>query len=322
MHHKIFITEPICPEAITILEKEAEIIQPDFYNNNVESLIKIVKETQVDGIIVRANTVDKNVFLASQKLRVIVKHGVGYNNIDIESAKKYHIPVLYTPYANFESVAEFTVGLLYLLYKKYFDFTLELKSNHNWDKTKYQTIELNKKVLGIIGFGKIGRRVVELVSPLKMKILVYDPFLSAKQLPEEIKKVIFLDELLNESDFVSIHCPSTKNTRYLLGEKEFKKMKKDAFLINTARGDIINENALLKALKNQWISGAAVDTFEKEPPDLSGEIFSLRNLITTPHIGGSAKESSVRMGMTSAKLILKVLNNEINEINDEYFVFK
>lgn len=322
MHHKIFITEPICPEAITILEKEAEIIQPDFYNNNVESLIKIVKETQVDGIIVRANTVDKNIFLASQKLRVIVKHGVGYNNIDIESAKKYHIPVLYTPYANFESVAEFTVGLLYLLCKKYFDFTLELKSNHNWDKTKYQTIELNKKVLGIIGFGKIGRRVVELVSPLKMKILVYDPFLSAKQLPEEIKKVIFLDELLNESDFVSIHCPSTKNTRYLLGEKEFKKMKKDAFLINTARGDIINENALLKALKNQWISGAAVDTFEKEPPDLSGEIFSLRNLITTPHIGGSAKESSVRMGMTSAKLILKVLNNEINEINDEYFVFK
>ena len=188
MHHKILITEPICPEAITILEKEAEIIQLDFYNNNVKSLIKIVKETQVDGIIVRANNVDKNVFLASQKLRVIVKHGVGYNNIDIESAKKYHIPVLYTPYANFESVAEFTVGLLYLLYKKYFDFTLELKSNHNWDKTKYQTIELNKKVLGIIGFGKIGRRVVELVSPLKMKILVYDPFLSAKQLPEEIKK--------------------------------------------------------------------------------------------------------------------------------------
>lgn len=321
MYHKIFITEPICPEAITILEKEAEIIQPDFYNNNVESLIKIVKETQVDGIIVRANTVDENVFLASQKLRVIVKHGVGYNNIAIESAKKYHIPILYTPYANFESVAEFTVGLLYLLYKKYFDFTLELKSNHNWDKTKYQTIELNKKVLGIIGFGKIGRRVAELVSPLNMKILVYDPFLSSRQLPEGIKKVS-LDELLSKSDFVSIHCPSTKNTRHLLGEKEFKKMKKDAFLINTARGDIINENDLLKALKNKWISGAAIDTFEKEPPDLSGEIFNLRNLITTPHVGGTAKESFVRMGMTSAKLILKVLNNKINEIDDEYFVVK
>jgi len=322
MHRKILITETICPEAITILEKEAEIIQPDFYNNNVESLIKIVKEVQVDGIIVRANTVDENVLLASQKLKVIVKHGVGYNNIDIESAKKYHIPVLYTPYANFESVAEFTVGLLYLLYKKYFGFTLELKSNHNWDKTKYQTIELNKKVLGIIGFGKIGRRVSELVSPLKMKILVYDPFLSTKQLPEGIKKVISLDELLNESDFISIHCPSTKNTRHLLGEKEFKKMKKDAFLINTARGDIINENALLKALKNQWISGAAIDTFEKEPPDLFGKLFNLDNLIVSPHVAGTAIESFIRTGMTSAKVILKVLNNKINEIDDKYFVVK
>jgi len=321
MHHKILITEPICPEAITFLKKEAEITQLEFHNNNVKSLIKIVKEIQVDGIIVRANTVDENVFLASQKLRVIVKHGVGYNNIAIESAKKYHIPILYTPYANFESVAEFTVGLLYLLYKKYFDFTLELKSNHNWDKTKYQTIELNKKVLGIIGFGKIGRRVAELVSPLNMKILAYDPFLSSRQLPEGIKKAS-LDELLNKSDLVSIHCPSTKNTRHLLGEKEFKKMKKDALLINTARGDIINENDLLKALKNKWISGAAIDTFEKEPPDLSGEIFNLRNLITTPHVGGTAKESFVRMGMTSAKLILKVLNNKINEIDDEYFVVK
>ena len=292
------------------------------FNNNVESLVKVVKETQVDGIIVRASVVNKDVIQASKNLKVIIKHGVGYNNIDIGVAKKLHIPVLYTPDANFESVAEFTVGLLYLLCKKYSSFDQELRIRHNWDKNKCQTFELKNKCLGLIGLGRIGRRVVGLVSPLNMRILVYDPYLPLNQFPVSVKRVMFLDELLKKSDFVSIHCPSNKETHHMLEEDELKKMKKSAYLINTARGDIIKETAIIKALKNHWIAGIAIDTFDKEPPDLSGELFNLSNLVATPHVAGTARESFIRMGINSAELILKVLNNRINEIDDRFFVVR
>jgi len=319
MKYKILITEPIHSKANTLLKKQTQIIQPISFNND---LVKIVKENQVDGIIVRANIINRDVIQASKNLKVIVKHGVGYNNIDIGAAKKLHIPVLYTPDANFESVAEFVVGLLYLLVKKYSSFDQELRIRHNWDKNKYQTIELQNKYLGLIGLGRIGRRVADLVSPLNMGILGYDPHLPSHQFPVSVTRVMFLDELLKKSDFVSIHCPSNKETHHMIAEDEFKKMKKSAYLINTARGDIIKETAIIKALKNHWIAGMAIDTFGKEPPDLSGELFNLDNLIVTPHVAGTARESFIRMGLSSAELILKILNNKINEINDEYFVVK
>jgi len=323
MSFKLLITEPISLKAINILNSnKVQLLQPYLENDTID-LFEFIQKNQIDGIIVRGKKLDKKIIMASKKLKVIIKHGVGYNNIDIEAAKSVKIPILYTPYTNTESVAEFTMGLIYLCFKKFIEYNNILKLNKKWDQTKYEIAELNEKTLGIIGFGRIGRRLCEIASPLKMKIITYDPFLSASQsIKGNILITQSLNELLTKSDIVTIHCPLTKNTRHMIGENEFKKMKKNSYLINTARGNIVDESALLKALEESRIAGAAIDTFEEEPLDYSSKLFNIQNLYITPHIAAIAKESYIKTGLMAADLLLKVANNKIDEIHENYFVYK
>ena len=182
---------------------------------------------------------------------------------------------------------------------------------------------MNKKTLGIIGFGRIGRRVYEIAYPLKMKTIIFDPFFSAtKSIKNNIEVTQSLNELLINSDIITIHCPLNKHTKYMIGENELKKMKKNSYLINTARGSIIDETALVKALNKGWIAGAAIDTFEKEPLDFSSKLIKLENLYMTPHIAAIARESYVKTGCLAVNLLLKVINNRINEIDEKYFIIK
>ncbi|MFZ7119583.1 MAG: hydroxyacid dehydrogenase [Eubacteriaceae bacterium] len=326
MNFNLLITEPISLKAINILNKnKVKLFRPylDLEKDKIDA--EFIKKYQINGIIVRGQELDKKIISDSKNLKVIIKHGVGYNNIDIETAKNLKILLLYTPCTNTESVAEFTMGLIYLCYKKYIEFNNILKICKNWNQLKYETVELNRKTLGIIGFGKIGKRVHEITSPLNMKTIVYDPFspsIKNQSIDDKIIIARSLNELLENSDIVTIHCPLTMSTRHMIGEDEFKKMKKDAYLINTARGSIVDERALLKALENYWIAGAAIDTFEIEPLDFSNKLIKLQNLYMTPHIAANAKESFIRTGLLTADLILKVIYNRINEIDKQYYIIR
>ena len=318
---KILITGPtICSEAQKILlGNNAEIIFTDNYNSS-EKIANLVKKQQTDALIVRTGTITREVISSSSNLKVIVKHGTGFNNIDIESANKLKIPVLITPKANLESVAEHAVALIYVLSKKIILHNYEIKINHVWDRNKHQSEELFQKTIGIIGAGRIGLRVIELISPLNMNIVIYDPFTSEKDLPHCVKKVKSLKELLKISDIVSVHCPLNKNTYHLLGKEEFSIMKPSSYLINTSRGGIVDEEALILALEEGIISGAGIDVFEKEPPLFTNKIFKLSNIVTTPHTAGPTKEAFVKMGIAAAKLAIMILEGKVNEIEKIAFV--
>lgn len=318
---KILATGPICYQAKKLIEAKAELILTPPYSSS-EKIAELVKKQQTEGLIVRMGKINREVLAASSQLRVVIKHGTGFNNIDIDAATKLELPVLNTSNANFEAVAEHTVSLIYGLAKKLTFLDYELRINHNWYKTKteYQTGELHYKCLGIIGFGRIGSRVIQLVKPLEMKILVYDPYIFKKNLPNGTDSVKSLKELLQKADIITVHCPLTKDTYHLLGEDELSYMKHNAYLINTARGEIVDEKALINILKKGLIAGAALDTFEKEPPSFNSDIFKLSNVVTTAHIAGNTKESFIRMGVTVAETIFNFLEGKEKEIDKSMFL--
>lgn len=271
-------------------------------------------------MIVRTSKINSDILAASRQLKVIVKHGVGYDKIDIQTAAQLGIPVLYTPKGNYESVAEHTLALIFALSKKLNLLDNEIKIKHTWPKNKYLLDELQDKCLGLAGMGRIGSRLIQLVFPLRMKILVYDPFISEKDFPQGIKKVKTLKEILQKSDIVSIHCPLTEETYHLLNEEELKNMKSTAYLINTARGAIVDEVALIKVLKKRLIAGAGLDVFEKEPLSINNPLLSLDNVILTPHIGGSNQKSLISMGLTAIKLAFQILDGKDEEIDPDFFI--
>jgi len=316
---RVLLTGPLHEKAQKILESRAEVDLVPLYSST-EKIINLMQKQQTEVLIVRAGKISREVLIASPRLRVIVKHGVGYDNIDVKSATELGLPVLATPMANFESVAEHTLALIFALFKKLTLLDYEIKTKKEWPKTKYTMNELQHKCLGVVGFGRVGSKLVQLVSPLKMGILVYDPFVSEKNLPQEIQKVKSIKELTQKSDIVSIHCPLTKETYHLFGEEELNSMKSTAYLINTARGKIVDEVALIKALEKGLIAGAGLDTFEQEPLSPDNLLLKLDNVIVTPHVAGTTKESFIRMGVTAVKLAFQILEGKEEDIPVDNFI--
>jgi len=259
MYWKVLLTEPISIRARKELESRAKVFmlqsnKPD----NDDEIANLVKKESIQGIIVRTSKISRKVLSASSELRVVVKHGVGYNNIDINAASEKEIPVLYTPKENYESVAEHAVGLIYALSKKISLLDYEMKRKHEWNMGKYELQELHKKTLGVIGLGRIGCRVIELLSTLEMDMIVYDPYTSKEKIPSKLEYTTSLIELLRRADIVTIHCPLTESTYHLLGQEEFAHMKTGSYLINTARGQIIDEFSLIDAIKKETLDVAAL----------------------------------------------------------------
>jgi D-3-phosphoglycerate dehydrogenase len=216
------------------------------------------------------------------------------------------IPVMITPNANQQSVAEHTVGLMFALAKKTVLLDKRLRQGH-WDKAVYNGTELRGKCLCLIGFGRIGRRVAELVKPLEMEVMVFDPYLPEEVEVPGVKIVSNLTELLKVADFVSIHCPCTDETRNLIGIEHFKIMKRTAYIINTARGELIQQDALVYALEQGLIAGAGIDTFAVEPATKNNPLWAFENVVVTPHIAGATKEALRNMGCSAVNNIFRVL---------------
>ena len=262
-----------------------------------------------DAILVRLGVVTKQVMNAASNLKVIAVHGVGVDRVDLDEARKRGIVVTSTPLANVASVAEYAVGVMISLIRDIpaCDRTIKEK---RWRRAKYESKQILGKTVGIVGLGNIGSRVAKRLSCFEANIIAYDPYVPAERFEELGVKPVSLHVLMSEADIVTIHVPLTKLTHHMIKEKELGMMRPEAYIINTSRGAVIDEKALITALQDNMISGAALDVFEEEPLDPDNQLLSMQNVILTPHIAGMTAESDRRTAETAAKDILRVLNGE------------
>jgi len=306
---RVVITgDSIAPEAMEILSKKCQVQFAGSYPQPA-LLAEKLRQEKAHALILRTGKAPAEVIQASPNLKVISKHGIGVDTIDVKTATELKIPVLVASSANYESVAEHTLGLMLSLAKDIPWLDSRIRQGL-WDKTQYRGVELHGKTLGLIGFGRIGRRVYELVMPLQMRVLVFDPFLSEEKVPPGITRVQHLEELLKSADIVSLHCPLTEQTKHLIGKKELGIMKKTAWLINTARGEVVDEDALIAALQEGRIAAAGIDTFQKEPPEDLQSLCQAGKIVMTPHVAAATEEAFTRMGVEAAQNVLTILEGK------------
>jgi D-3-phosphoglycerate dehydrogenase len=277
--------------------------------DDTTTIARRVRQFQPDGIVVRKGKITREVLEASPRLRAVCKHGVGIDNIDVEAATELGIPVMITASANFESVAEHALALILTLLRNIHLQHAYTRSG-GWDKSSYQGADLLGKTLGLVGFGRIGRRLCELVEPFRMETLVYDPYLPSEQLPARVNQVTDLSAMLPLVDVLSIHVPLTPETARLIGRQELALLRPQAYLVNTARGGVVDEAALIRALQEGKIRGAALDTFEQEPPDPGNPLLGMDNVVVSNHVGGSSRDALTRMGVGAVRNVLDILSGK------------
>lgn len=295
---KILIADTLDQNAVNKLKNDPKF-EVD-YNNKLtpEELIKIIPNYH--AIIVRSATkVTRKVIEAGKNLKLIARAGVGLDNVDQEAAKERNIHVVNTPACTTISVAELTIGLMIALARRIGKANISMK-NGEWDKKSFQGCELYEKTLGLIGIGRIGQAVAIRAHAFGMNIIAYDAFVKDSPLP--YVKMVSLDELLANSNFISLHIPYDKTTGPILTEKEFSKMKKGVYIINCARGGTISEKALLEALNNGTVAGAGIDVWEEEPTK-NFDLVKHPNVIALPHLGASTDEGQARAGSEVVELV-------------------
>lgn len=310
MSYRIFITgSGIAKEAQQLLREENCTFETGDPKDTPADIARKLREFDPHGLIVRQGKINAEVQDAAKSLKVICKHGVGTDNIDVAAATRRGIPVMFTPLANYESVAEHTLALIFALLRR---IPLEDKRIRSgvFDKKNYNGQEISGKTLGIIGFGHIGRRLAELAAPFKMEVLVYHPSCTREALPPYISKVKKVEEIFPGADIISLHCPLTPETRGMINRNTIAQMKQGVYIINTARGGIVNEDDLFRALQERRVGGAALDVFEEEPPAADHPLLQLDNAIFTTHVAGASDNSLKNMGVDSVKNVLAVLKGE------------
>jgi phosphoglycerate dehydrogenase-like enzyme len=267
--------------AIDILKPFGKIVVAD--DSSEEALLRILDGAV--GLVLRGDGIGSaRVIESAADLVVIGRSGVGYDNVDIQTANAHRIPVIITPGANSQAVAEAALTYMLALSKKMIHWDIQLKQGNWRSRFEQSPGDLEGATLGIIGFGRIGGRLAQLIRPFGMTVLAYDPFITEKAASEQDAALVELDELLQKSDFVSIHALLNEKTRGLINATRLGLMKPGSFLINLARGAIIESlDALHEALRDGTLAGAALDVFEPEPPDVSHPIFKLDNCLTSPH---------------------------------------
>ncbi len=301
---KVLVAAPIHEKALEMLRKAGfEIVYEEYPSE--ERLIELIKD--VDAIIVRSKPkVTRRVIKAAEKLRVIARAGVGLDNIDLEAAEEKGIKVFNAPSAPTQSVAELTIGLMLAVTRKIAYADRKMREGV-WTKKQCLGHELRGKVLGVIGMGRIGSAVARIAyHGFGMKIIYYDVKKCPKEIEEELKaECVDLDTLFKTADIVTIHVPLIPATKHLVNEEKLRLMKKTAILINTARGGVVDTEALVKALKEGWIAGAGLDVFEEEPLPPDHPLTKLDNVVLTPHIGANTVEAQERAGIEVVEKIIE-----------------
>jgi len=321
MKPRVFVTRRIPQVGLDILEKKCELkVNPYHRVLTEEELIEGVKG--MDGLLcLLTDTIDGKVMDTNPKLKIISNYAVGYNNIDVEEATKRGIMVTNTPGVLTDTTADLAWALLMSIARRIVEgdrFTREGKFK-SWAPMLFLGSDVHHSTLGIIGLGRIGRAVARRAKGFEMRVLYTDVKRAPKELEQELRaKFVSLDELLSSSDFVTLHTPLLPQTHHLIGERQLKMMKKSAYLINAARGPLIDEKALVQALKEKWIAGAALDVYEDEP-DLAPGLSDLDNVVIVPHIGSASIATREKMATMAATNLLAGLNGKVppNLVNKE-----
>jgi D-3-phosphoglycerate dehydrogenase len=300
---KVIVCDKLSDEGIKILQDAGFTVECK-YKTPPEELKKIIKDYQ--AAIVRSDTkFTKDIINSADGLKVIGRAGVGLDNVDLEAATKKGIIVMNSPGGNTISTCEHAFAMMLAVARNIPAAHISVK-NKLWERSKFKGVELYSKVLGIIGLGRIGKEMAKRANAFGMEVVAYDPFVPQELAQNIGVKLATLTELLEASDFVTIHTPVTDETKNLISTKEFSLMKPKAFLINCARGEVIDEDALCEALKNKKIAGAALDVYSKEPPfDL--KIMELENIVLTPHLGASTEEAQSNVAIEIAHCIKDAL---------------
>jgi len=296
---KVLVADPMNPDAFEKLKAlpGLEVIMKTGMDE--QELINTIPEFHI-AVVRGATKITRNVIQAASNLELIVRAGIGLDNIDREAAKEKGIQVNNTPAATTTSVAEHALGLMLAAVRNHGKANLSMKA-HKWEKKALSGTELFQKTLGIIGSGRIGLEVARLGSAFGMQVLVYD--IIDVQTDLDLKQVD-LDELLAQSEVISLHLPLNEQTKHMISDAEFAKMKDGVILVNASRGGTVDEKALYEALESGKVRAAGIDVFEKEPPD-EYTLIDHPNVIATPHIGAAAKEGQKRAGFEVVSIIEK-----------------
>jgi len=321
---KILISDPLAEEGIAILKKQKNFQVDVKLKLPPDELKKIIPEYK--ALIVRSQTkVTRDILNYAKNLKYIGRAGVGLDNIDVEAASKQGIIVMNTPGGNSISTAEHAFSLILALSRNIAQANSSVKKGE-WERKKFMGTELYGKILGIIGLGRIGSEVAKRAASFQMKVIAYDPFL----IPERAKSLgiesVKLDTLFKKADYITVHTPLTADTRHIIDGKAIRKMKKGVRIVNCARGGIVDEDALIKAIDSGRVAGAALDVYEKEPPTKTAVVGN-NKIVTTPHLGASTEEAQINVAIDIAEamtdaLLHRGIRNAVNVPSIEPELYK
>ncbi len=312
---RVLVSDKLAEAGLNVL-RDAPGVDLDFRPGMSEDeLCGVIAD--YDGLVIRSATrVTPRVIEAAEKLRVIGRAGIGVDNVDIPAASRRGIVVMNTPTGNSVTTAEHALALLASLARKVPQAVASMREG-KWEKNKFQGREIAFKTLGIIGLGNIGRIVADRAHGLKMKVIGVDPVMSSDRAAELGIELADLEELLARADFITIHAPLTPETKHMINDQAFDKMKRDALIINAARGGIVDEDALARAIEQGKIAGAALDVFVEEPLDSKSPLLALENVLCTPHLGASTSEAQERVAVEIGEQVIGYLQRGIvkNAVN-------
>ena len=318
MRPKVFVTRQIPEKGLKMIEEYYDVEVWDKYTPPPRDVL-LQKAREVDALVtLLTDKIDKELLDNAPRLRIVAQYAVGYDNIDVDYATKRGVYVTNTPGVLTDATADLTWAILLAAARRVVEADKFVrngdywKTGTGWHPMMMLGAHVTGKTLGIIGMGRIGRAVARRAKGFGMRILYYQ----RHRLPEDVErelgaKYVDLDTLLRESDFVSIHVPLTKETYHMIGERELRLMKRSAVLVNTARGAVVDTNALVKALKEGWIAAAALDVFEQEPLPPDHPLTKLNNVVLTPHIGSATIETRTKMAELVAENLIAFYKGEV-----------
>lgn len=302
----VLIAEELSPATVDALGPDFEIRQCD----GADRAELLPALADVDAVLVRSATkIDAEAVAAAKKLKVVARAGVGLDNVDVPAATKAGVMVVNAPTSNIVTAAELACGLLVATARNIPQANAALK-NGEWKRSKYTGVELNEKTLGVVGLGRIGVLVAQRMSAFGMNVVAYDPFVQPARAAQMGVKLLSLDELLEVSDFITVHLPKTPETLGLIGDEALRKVKPDVRIVNAARGGIVDEEALAAAIKEGRVAGAGLDVYTSEPC-VDSPLFAFDQVVATPHLGASTGEAQEKAGIAVAKSVRLALAGEL-----------
>ena len=312
---KVLVADKISPKGVALLRQQPGLEVVEAYGSSPEKVLELIKD--VHAIAVRSETkITAEVFAAAPLLKVVGRAGVGVDNVDVEAATNHGVVVMNTPAGNTIATAELTFTHILCGARPVPQAAASMKAGQ-WDRKSFSGIELFRKTLGIVGLGRIGGEVAKRAQAFGMRVLAFDPYLAPSRAKAMQVEGVMLDELLRQSDYITVHMPLTDDTKYMIDEAAFAKCRKGVRIFNCARGGIIKEAALIAALKSGQVASAGLDVFEEEPLAKDSELRTLPNVVLTPHLGASTAEAQESVGIEIAEQIADVLKGGVirNAVN-------